>query len=85
MNSSITVNDRSDLLVSGVMSVESITNTEIVIFTGDGDLVIKGRSLESDEFDPASAVFRAKGRIDTLSYRTEKRHLPDNIISRLFK
>ena len=85
MNSSITVNDRSDLLVSGVKSVESITDTEIVIFTDDGDLVIKGGSLESDEFDPASAVFRARGRIDALTYRTGKRHLSDNIISRLFK
>ncbi len=85
MNSSITINDRGSLLVSGVKSVESVTDSEIAIFTEEGDLIIRGHELVSEEFDPGSGVFRVNGRIDGVSYRTEKRHLPDNFISRLFR
>ena len=85
MNSSVTINDRGSLLVSGVKSVESVTDSEIAVFTEQGDLVIKGSGLVSEEFDPGSGIFRANGRIDAVSYRMGKRHLPDNIISRLFR
>lgn len=85
MNSSITVNDRETAVITGVKSVERITDTEIFLFTGLGDLLIKGERLESGEFDPKSGIYRLRGHIDSLSYLTEKYHLPDNFISRLFK
>lgn len=85
MNSSITVNDRGTAVVTGVKSVESITETEIFIFTELGDLLIKGQGMQSDEFDPGSGIFRLTGHIDSLTYLTEKYHLSDNFISRLFK
>ena len=61
--------------------MESITDTEIFIFTGLGDLLIKGQGLQGDEFDPKSGIFRFRGHIDSLSYLTEKYPF----ISRLFK
>lgn len=85
MNSSITVNDRETIIISGVKSVESVTDTEIFIFTSKGDLLICGEGLEADEFDPHSGIFSVHGRIDRVSYLTEKYHLPDNLISRLFR
>ncbi len=85
MNSSITVNDRETAIITGVKSVESMTDTEISVFTEKGDLLICGESLQPDEFDPHSGVFTVHGRIDRLSWLTEKHHLPDNLISRLFR
>ena len=85
MNSSITVNDRESAVLTGVKSVESITGTEIFIYTEHGDLLIKGQDMQSEEFDPGSGIFRITGHIDSLSYLTEKYHLSDNFISRLFK
>ena len=85
MNSSITVDDRERLIITGVKSVESITDTQITVFTSKGDLVVRGEGLETDEFEPASGMLRVRGRIDALSYTTEKDHLPDNIITRLFR
>lgn len=85
MNSSITINDRRSAVFTGVKTVESITDTEIFIFTELGDLLIKGNGLQSDEFDPKNGIFRIQGHIDSLSYLTEKYHLSDNFISRLFK
>ncbi len=85
MNSSITVKDRAYVTLTGVKSVESITDSKIFLFTEAGDLVIKGETLESDEFDPADGIYRIRGHIISLCYTTEKYHFPDNIISRLFR
>ena len=85
MNSSITVNDRELTVVTGVKSVGSVTDTEISLFTEKGDLIINGRGLSSDEFDPASGIVRISGRVDRFAYTTDKHHLPDNLISRLFR
>ena len=85
MNSSITVNDRESATLTGVNSVESVTEAEICVFTGKGDLVIRGSGLEADEFDPGSGILRVRGHLDSFSYTTEKRHLPDNFISKLFR
>lgn len=85
MNSSITVDAREKLMISGVKSVESVTDKLITVFTADGDLSVRGEGLETDEFDPGSGLLRVHGRIDTLSFTTEKEHLADNIISRLFR
>ena len=85
MNSSITINDRETTVITGVKSVESITESEIFVFTENGDLIIRGRELQSEEFDPADGIFRINGRIDSISYTTEKYHLSDNLISRLFR
>ena len=85
MNSSITVNDRENITVTGVHSVDMITDGEVCVFTEKGDLVIRGSRLEADEFDPASGILRVNGHIDSFCYKTEKRHLPDNIISKLFR
>jgi sporulation protein YabP len=85
MNSSITVNDRSSVLITGVKSVESITVSEVLIYTELGDLLIKGQNLESDEFDPVRGIYRIRGYVVSIVYLTEKQHLPDNIVSRLFR
>lgn len=85
MNSSITVNDRSSVLITGVKSVESIKDTEILIYTELGDLLIRGKDLESDEFDPVNGIYRVRGYVVSFGYLTEKKHLPDNIVSKLFR
>ena len=66
-------------------SVELVTDTNVNIFTEQGDLCVYGSGLETDEFDPASGTLRISGRIDSVSYTTEKRHLPENIITKLFR
>lgn len=85
MNSSITVNDRENITVTGVNSVDMITDGEVCVFTEMGDLVIRGSLLEAEEFDPASGILRVNGHIDSFCYKTEKRHLPDNFIAKLFR
>ncbi|MBQ3841997.1 MAG: hypothetical protein II820_04825 [Ruminiclostridium sp.] len=85
MNSSITLNDRESLTVTGVNSVDMITDGEVCVFTEKGDLVIKGSRLEAEKFDPSSGILRVNGHIDSFCYKTEKRHLPDNIIAKLFR
>ena len=85
MNSSITINDRESVTVTGVNSVDMITDSEVCAFTAKGDLVIRGSRLETEEFDPSSGILRINGHIDSFCYKTEKRHLPDNFIAKLFR
>lgn len=85
MNSSVTIDDRKRILITGVRSVVSVTDTVISLFTESGDLTVKGSGLCAGEFDPGSGTLKAEGRIDSISYTTESRHLPDNFISRLFR
>ena len=85
MNSSITIENRSMMTLSGVRSVERITDSSVSVFTEEGDMVIRGERLETDEFNPESGILVIKGRIDSLVYTTEKHHLSDNIITRLFR
>ncbi len=85
MNSSITIDDRERMIITGVKSVESVTDTLITLFTENGDLAVRGAGLATDEFDPKGGLLRVNGRIDALVFTTGKYHLPDNFISRLFR
>lgn len=85
MNSSVTVDDRKCLIITGVRTVVSITDKVISVNTEAGDLLVSGSGMCADEFDPGSGILKARGRIDSLTYTTDGRHLPDNFISRLFR
>ena len=62
MNSSITIDDRERMIISGVKSVEGVTDTLVTLFTENGDLAVKGEGLAAEEFDPKGGVLRLKGR-----------------------
>ncbi len=85
MNSCITIDDRERMIISGVKTVVSVTDELISLYTENGDLVVKGAGFEAEEFDPASGIFRVSGRIDSLSFMTDKYHLSDNLLTRLFR
>lgn len=84
MNSYITIENREKLTISDAVSVTSITDAEAKLYTESGDIVIKGSGLHADEFS-ADGKFVIEGHIISLAFATEKHHLPDNIISRLFR
>ena len=85
MNNCITIDDRERMIISGVKTVVSVTDELISLYTENGDLIVKGGEFEAEEFDPASGIFRVSGRIDSLSFMTEKYHLSDNFLTRLFR
>ncbi|MGN0617459.1 MAG: YabP/YqfC family sporulation protein [Ruminiclostridium sp.] len=81
----IIIEDRKIIRISGVKSVEKFTEEDIFLFTEKGDLVIKGDTLEVKEFDTERGNIFITGNMNTLTFTTDKYHLPDNFISRLFR
>lgn len=84
-NHHIILKNRELLHATGVKSTESFHDEKIVLHTECGDLVIDGSGLSVRELDMGSGDFEVYGRIDSIKYLSERRHIPDNFISRLFR
>lgn len=79
------IENRDSISISGVKKADSFSPCEIAVYTEQGDLLIKGSELMVEEFNEAKGDLKINGRVDSLSYRSEKQHIPDNFLSRLFR
>lgn len=84
-NQIITLENRERLTVSDVKSVEGFTDTEVKLYTDNGDLIIKGENFIPEGYNNENGEFSLRGRVCSLCFTTDKKHLPDNFISRLFR
>ena len=80
----ITLENRKDMAVSGVVQVVSYDEYKIVLRTDYGTLVISGRDLVTGEINSATNTLKLTGRIETLQYKAA-RDKSENILSRLMK
>lgn len=81
----IILENRNYTSISGVKKADCFTSEEIAVYTEEGDLLIKGCELVIEEFKEDKGELKINGRINSLSYRSEKQHIPDNFLSRLFR
>ncbi|MBQ8884279.1 MAG: sporulation protein YabP [Oscillospiraceae bacterium] len=79
------IENRDYTSISGVKKADCFTPEHIAVYTEEGDLSIRGNELTIDEFNEENGELKICGRISSLSYRSEKQHIPDNFLSRLFK
>ena len=85
-NHGITINDRRNLVISGVKRIENFDNEEFVIETVMGLLTVKGDNLELIKLDTLQGNISIKGKIDSLEYSSDiKTKNNQGIINRLFK
>ncbi len=84
-NHSVILRNRELLHAAGVKSTESFGDEKIVLHTECGDLLIQGSRLCVEQLDMESGDLDVHGKIDSLKYLSENRHIPDNFISRLFR
>ncbi len=80
----ITLENRKDMTVSGVVQVVSYDEYRIVLRTDYGTLVIAGRDLVTGEISSTTNTLKLTGRIETLQYKAA-RDKSENILSRLMK
>ncbi len=66
---SLTIDNRSDMSVTGVVQVISYDENHIVLKTDYGKLYITGRNLVAGEISNTSNILKLSGEISALQYR----------------
>lgn len=86
-NHSITLNERKNIIISGVKKIESFDNEEFLLETNMGYIIIKGKSLEIIKLDTYQGTVSIKGTFNSLNYmeNNNKKEKEDSIFSKLFK
>ncbi len=84
---SITINERKNIIISGVKKIDSFDNEEFLLETNMGYIVIKGEGLEIVKLDTFQGNVSIKGKINSLGYieNIKKKDKEESIFTKLFK
>ena len=75
---------REQLSVSGVEEVESFDETQIVMYTTKGTLIVRGGDLHIEKLSLDGGDLKVEGEIDSLTYEDSGRD-KGGLFSRLFR
>ena len=84
---SISINERKNIVVTGVKKIDSFDDEEFLLETNMGYIVIKGSDLEIIKLDTYRGNVSIKGKINSLTYMesANKKEKEDSVFSKLFK
>ncbi|MDD2377394.1 MAG: sporulation protein YabP [Bacilli bacterium] len=87
LNHNITINERKNIVVTGVKKIDSFNNEEFLMETSMGYILIKGSDLEIIKLDTYQGNVSIKGKINSLDYMEDslKKEKEEGIFSKLFK
>lgn len=85
LSHSFSVSERKNIIVSGVVKIDSFDNEEFLIETVQGYMNIKGENLEVVKLDTYQGNITIKGRICSITYLDENNKKESSVLSRLFK
>jgi sporulation protein YabP len=80
----VTLENRRRISVTGVDDVESFDESEIVMSTSQGLLVLRGQSLRIEKLSLDSGDVAVDGTLDSMEYVSSAKS-PGGVLSRLFK
>lgn len=86
-NHSITINERKNIIITGVKKIESFDDEEFLLETNMGYIILKGAELEIIKLDTYQGNVSIKGRVNSFSYMESsgKKEKEDSMFSKLFK
>lgn len=85
LNHSFSVSERKNIIISGVVKIDSFDNEEFLLETVQGYMNIKGENLEVVKLDTYQGNVTIKGKIDALSYIDENAKKESSMFTKLFK
>ena len=85
LNHSFSVSERKNIIISGVVKIESFDNEEFLLETVQGYMLIKGEGLEVVKLDTYQGNVTIKGKIDSITYIEETNKKESSVFSKLFK
>jgi len=75
--------NRGVLNISGVKDIDSYDEKQIIIYTEQGELVIKGKNLSVESFDNETGNFKAKGKVNSLIYSQNRKNV--GVFTKIFR
>ena len=86
-NHSVSINDRKNLIITGVKKIDSFDNEEFLMETTMGYIVIKGKDLEIIKLDTFKQNVSINGTVDSLNYieHASKKEESESLFTKLFK
>lgn len=86
-NHAITLVERKSLVTTGIKKIENFDDTQFLMETTMGFLLVKGEELELIKLDTIQGTVSIKGLIKSLNYLEEdgKKDKEGSIFNRLFK
>ena len=83
----ITINERKNIIISGVKKIDSFDNEEFVMETNMGYIILKGEGLEIIKLDTFQGNVSIKGKINSLGYieNIKKKDKEESLFTKLFK
>lgn len=84
LNHNITINERKNIIITGVKKIDSFDKEEFLLETTLGNLTIKGHELEIIKLDTYQGSVSIKGTIVSLNYNDSVKK-EESMFSKLFK
>lgn len=86
-NHNVTINERKNIVITGVKKIDSFDNEEFLLETSMGYIIIKGEGLEIIKLDTYQGNVSIKGKLSSLNYMEgkSKKEKEDGVFSKLFK
>lgn len=86
-NHNITLNERKNVVISGVKKIDSFDNEQFLLETSLGYMIIKGEDLEMIKLDTYQGNVFIKGKIDGINYLDSNvsKNKDNSFINKLFK
>lgn len=85
LSHSFSVSERKNIIITGVVKIESFDKEEFVIDTVQGLMNIKGENLEVVKLDTYQGNVTIKGKIDGIQYIDEPIKKESGLFNKLFK
>lgn len=81
----ITLNERKNLVVSGVKKIDNFDSNEFLIESTLGYLKVSGSDLEIVKLDTREGNVSIKGQVNGIVYNEKEKQEKESFITKLFK
>jgi len=81
----LTMTGREKMTISGVEDVESFDDDNIILYTVDGTMTVKGAALRINRLDVEDGELEVEGEIDSIEYSDVHQKEKVGLLSRIFK
>lgn len=85
LSHSFSVSERKNIIISGVIKIDSFDSEEFLIETVQGYMNIKGENLEVVKLDTYQGNITIKGKINAINYIDENSKKESSVFAKLFK